>query len=82
VSETSGGSDETVKPSIQKFVCRVITYDKLTAYLTEDFSREMNFLKGIDLDSILSPSAIFLDKTTIYVMYEQHPSLTKFLNPT
>lgn len=34
----SGGSDETVKITNKKYLCRVISYEKLTSYLTEDFS--------------------------------------------
>ena len=71
----SGGSDETVKITNKKYLCRVISYEKLTSYLTEDFSWDMNFVFAINLESILSPYAIYLDKSAIYIMYERHLSL-------
>jgi len=42
----------------------------------------MNFIKGINLESIQSPEAIFIDKTAIFLIYEKHISLTKLLNPS
>jgi len=35
----------------------------------------MNFIKAINLDSMLCPTAIFLDKSAIFIMYERYQSL-------
>lgn len=63
-------------------MCRVVKGARITSpYNVEEYSKEINYLKGIDLDCILAPSYIHIREKEIYILYQRKLSLHDYLNP-
>jgi hypothetical protein len=64
----------------EKVTCRLIQFDRLTSYLTEDLYEEIQITNSICDDNIVKIKGLFIENSKVYLFYPTLVSLYEYIH--